>query len=103
MKRISIKFRHNGKVVTLRALIKFDGSGHLIPTKHRCNYKVSMYVIDCCVFFDFFALPGPYYYSVCGSFDKNNLSISYICPYNKATGLYEKIIPAKLAISEGIC
>ena len=95
MKRVSIKFRHNGKVVALRALTKFDGSGHLVLTKHDCNSRVRVDVIESYVFLLFFDRPGPYSYAACGHFDKYFLSLSYICPYNKKTGLYEREISAQ--------
>ena len=95
MKRVSIKFRHNGKVVALRALTKFDGSGHLVLTKHGCNSRVSVEVIESYVFLLFFDRPGTYSYAACGHFDKYFLSLSYICPYNKKTGIYEREISAQ--------
>ena len=98
MKRVSIKFRHCGKVITLRALVKFDGSGHLVLTKHSCNSRVSVEVIENYVFLLFFDRPGTYSYAACGHFDKYFLSLSYICPYNKQTGLYEREISAQWVI-----
>lgn len=95
MKRVSIKFRHNGKVVALRALTKFNGSGHFVLTKHSCNSRVNVDVIESYIFLLFFDRPGTYSYAACGHFDKYFLSLSYICPYNKTTGLYEREISAQ--------
>lgn len=98
MKRVSIKFHHNGKVIALRALIKFDGSGHLALTKHSCNSNVSVEIIENYVFLLFFDRPGTYSYAACGHFDKYFLSLTYICPYNKKTRLYEREISAQWII-----
>lgn len=98
MKRVYIKFRHNGKVVALRALTKFDGRGHLVLTKHGCNSRVRVDVIESYVFLLLFDRPGTYSYAACGHFDKYFLSLSYICPYNKKKGLYEKEISAQWII-----
>lgn len=98
MKRVSIKFRHNGKVVALRALIKFNGSGHLALTKHSCNSRVSVDVIESYIYLLSFDSPGTYTYAACGHFDKYFLSLTYICPYNKKTGLYEREISAQSII-----
>lgn len=98
MKRVSIKFRHDSKVIALRALTKFDGTGHLTLTKHSCNSRVSLDVIENYVFLLFFDRPGTYSYAACGNFDKYFLSLSYICPYNKQTGLYEREISAQWII-----
>lgn len=95
MKRVSIKFRHNGKVVTLRALIKFDKSGHLVLTKHNCNSSVSVEMIEHYTYLLFFDRPGTYSYAICGHFSIYLKFISYICPYNKTTGLYEQEISAQ--------
>lgn len=100
MKRVSIKFRHNGKVIALRALIKFDGRGHLALTKHSCNSGVSLEVIENYIYLLFFDRPGTYCYAACGHFDKYFLSLTYICPYNKTTKLYEREISAQWIIKK---
>lgn len=98
MKRVSIKFRHNGKVVALRALTKFDGSGHLVLTKHGCNSSVRVEMIERYIYLLFFDCPGEYSYAVCGHFSIYFKSISYICPYNKTTGIFEQEISQQWVI-----
>lgn len=98
MRKVSIKFRHDGKVVALRALIKFDNSGHLVLTKHNCNSDVSVKVIVNYIYKLFFDRPGTYSYALIGHFSKDYLSLFYICPYSKSTGLYEREISAQWII-----
>lgn len=98
MKRVYIRFRHNGKVVALRAIINFDSCGHLALTKHSCNSRVSVEVIEGYTYILFFDRPGTYSYAACGHYDQHFFSLSYISPYNKKTGLYEREISAQWII-----
>lgn len=98
MKRVSIKFRHDGKVIALRALIKFDNSGHLVLTNHSCNSDVSVEVITNYINMLYFDRPGTYSYALVGHFSKDYLSLFYICPYNKTTGLHERELSAQWII-----
>lgn len=98
MKRLSIKFRHDGKVIALRALIKFDDRGHLRLTKHKCNSSVRVEVLGNYTYLLVFDRPGTYYYAVCGHFSIYFKSISYISPYNKITGLCEQEISDQCVI-----
>ena len=98
MKRVSIKFRHNGKVIALRALIKFIAPYSPVLTKHKCNSRVALATIDNLRFSMFFKRIGKFYYKVYGYIGVQYIRIAFILPYNYATAHYEEEIHASEVI-----
>ena len=90
MERVLISFRHYGNKVTLRALVTYKSELHPVLTKHKCNSTTSLETINNYLFIMFFRFRGKYSYAACGYLGKGYLRLSYVCPYNNNTGLFEE-------------
>ena len=101
MESVSIKFHHNSKVVALRAIISFIAPYSPVLTKHKCNSKVKLAVIDNLRFSMFFKHTGKFSYMVYGYICMQYIGISFILPYNNNTHSYEEEIHASEVI-EGL-
>lgn len=93
-----MKFHHNGKVITLRAIIKFQAPYCPELSKHKCNSGMSLATFSHSRFIMYFKHIGGFTYKVFGYVGVRGIWVTSILPYNYETGRHEEKIHASEVI-----